>query len=81
MFIAGDNDDLLVIPRWISHSAIAIVATCVPVTVIGRKVSIGQALQAIVLNDLGFVIHPLYLSPEFWYNNILDGGNAGILVM
>jgi transposase len=31
-----------------------------------RKVSVGQALQAMVLNGLGFVNRPLYLTPEFF---------------
>ncbi len=30
-----------------------------------RKVSVGQAVQAMVLNGLGFVSRPLYLTPEF----------------
>lgn len=34
----------------------------------GRKVSVGQAVQAMVLNGLGFVSRPLYLSPEFFQN-------------
>jgi hypothetical protein len=33
-----------------------------------RKVSVGQAVQAMVLNGLGFVSRPLYLSPEFFEN-------------
>src|SRR5574337_48160 len=32
----------------------------------GRKVSVGQAIQAMVLNGLGFVKRPLYLTPEFY---------------
>jgi transposase len=31
-----------------------------------RKVSVGQALQAMVLNGLGFVSRPLYLTSEFF---------------
>jgi hypothetical protein len=31
-----------------------------------RKVSVGAALQALVLNALGFVGRPLYLTPEFF---------------
>ncbi len=34
----------------------------------GRKVSVGQAIQAMVLNGLGFVNRPLYLTPEFYAN-------------
>jgi transposase len=30
-----------------------------------RKVSVGQAVQEMVLNGLGFVSRPLYLAPEF----------------
>lgn len=30
-----------------------------------RKVSVGQAVQTMVLNGLGFVSRPLYLTPEF----------------
>ena len=33
-----------------------------------RKVSVGQAVQAMVLNGLGFVSGRLYLSPEFFEN-------------
>jgi transposase len=32
----------------------------------GREVSVGQAVQAMVLNGLGFVGRPLYLTPEFY---------------
>src|SRR5258708_14443943 len=32
----------------------------------GRKVSVGQAIQAMVLNGWGFVNGPLYLTPEFY---------------
>jgi transposase len=38
----------------------------------GRKVSVGQAVQAMVLNGLGFVSRPLYLSPEFFHNKPVD---------
>lgn len=38
----------------------------------GRKVSVGQAVQAMVLNGLGFVSRPLYLSPEFFQNKPVD---------
>jgi transposase len=38
----------------------------------GRKVSVGQAVQAMVLNALGFVSRPLYLTPEFYANKPLD---------
>jgi len=31
-----------------------------------RQVSVGQAVEAIILNALGFVGRPLYLTPEFW---------------
>ena len=37
-----------------------------------RKISIGQAVQAMVLNGLGFVSRPLYLSPEFFENKPVD---------
>lgn len=37
-----------------------------------RKVSVGQAVQALVLNGLGFVSRPLYLSPEFWAGKPVD---------
>lgn len=36
------------------------------------KVSIGQAVQAMDLNGLGFVSRPLYLSPEFFRNKPID---------
>jgi hypothetical protein len=33
-----------------------------------RKVSVGQAVQAMVINVLGFVSRPLYLTPEFFHS-------------
>ena len=38
----------------------------------GRKVSVGQAVQAMILNGLGFVSRPLYLSPEFFDNKPVE---------
>lgn len=38
----------------------------------GRTVSVGQAVQAMVLNALGFVSRPLYLMPEFYENKPLE---------
>lgn len=35
-------------------------------------VSVGQAVQAMVINTLGFVSRPLYLSPEFFQNKPVD---------
>lgn len=37
-----------------------------------RQVSIGEAVQAMVLNALGFTGRPLYLTPEFFANKPLD---------
>ena len=37
-----------------------------------RKVSIGQAVQAMVINGLGFVSRPLYLTPEYFHNKPVD---------
>ncbi|MEL7235121.1 MAG: DUF4277 domain-containing protein [Chloroflexota bacterium] len=37
-----------------------------------RKVSVGQAVQAMVLNGLGFVSRPMYLSPEFFENKPVE---------
>jgi transposase len=37
-----------------------------------RQVSVGEAVQAMVLNALGFVSRPLYLTPEFFNNKPLD---------
>lgn len=37
-----------------------------------RKVSVGQAVQAMVINALGFVSRPLYLMPEFYQNKPLE---------
>jgi len=37
-----------------------------------RKVSVGQAVQALVINALGFVSRPLYLTPEFFENKPVD---------
>ena len=36
------------------------------------KVSVGQAAQAMVLNALGFVGRPLYLTPEFFANKPVE---------
>src|SRR5262249_24157112 len=38
----------------------------------GRKVSVGQAIQAMVLNGFGFVIRPLYLTPEVYANKPVE---------
>jgi transposase len=38
----------------------------------GRKVSVGESVQAMVLNALGFVGRPLYLTPEFFSNKPVD---------
>lgn len=38
----------------------------------GRKVSVGEAVQAMVLNALGFVGRALYLTPEFFANKPVD---------
>ncbi len=38
----------------------------------GRDVSVGQAVQAMVLNGLGFVGRPLYLTPEFFANKPVE---------
>lgn len=37
-----------------------------------RQVSHGEALQAMILNALGFSSRPLYLTPEFFDNKPLD---------
>jgi transposase len=37
-----------------------------------RTVSVGQAVQAMILNGLGFVGRPLYLYPEFFDNKPVD---------
>jgi len=37
-----------------------------------RKVSVGEAVQAMVLNALGFVGRALYLTPEFFSNKPID---------
>jgi len=37
-----------------------------------RQVSVGEAVQAMVLNALGFTGRPLYLTPEFFANKPLD---------
>jgi len=37
-----------------------------------RQVSVGEAMQAMVLNALGFASRPLYLIPEFFANKPLD---------
>jgi len=42
------------------------------VGVMDRQVSVGQAVQAMVLNALGFVGRPLYLTPEFYANKPVD---------
>lgn len=38
----------------------------------GRKVSVGQAVQAMVLNGLGLVGRALYLTPEFYESKPVD---------
>lgn len=38
----------------------------------GRKVSVGQTVQAMVLNGLGFVGRALYLTPEFYRTKPVD---------
>ncbi len=37
-----------------------------------RNVSVGEAIQAMVLNALGFVGRALYLTPEFLRNKPVD---------
>lgn len=37
-----------------------------------RKVSVGEAVQAMVINALGFIGRPLYLTPEFFNNKPVD---------
>jgi len=37
-----------------------------------RQISVGEAVQAMVLNALGFVSRPLYLTPEFFANKPLE---------
>lgn len=37
-----------------------------------RKVSVGEAVTAMILNTLGFVSRPLYLTPEFFANKRVD---------
>ena len=37
-----------------------------------RKVSLGEAVKAMVINALGFSSRPLYLSPEFFSNKPID---------
>ena len=37
-----------------------------------RNVSIGEAVSAMILNALGFVSRPLYLTPEFFSNKPVD---------
>jgi len=38
----------------------------------GRQVSVGEAVQAMVLNSLGFVGRALYLTPEFFANKPVE---------
>ena len=37
-----------------------------------RKVSVGESVVAMILNALGFVSRPLYLTPEFFSNKPVD---------
>lgn len=37
-----------------------------------RKVTVGEAVQAMVLNGLGFASRALYLTPEFFANKPVD---------
>ncbi len=38
----------------------------------GRNVTVGEAVKALVLNCLGFVGRPLYLTPEFFRNKPIN---------
>jgi transposase len=38
----------------------------------GRKITVGEAVQAMVINALGFVSRPLYLTPEFYENKPVE---------
>src|SRR5439155_9591373 len=38
----------------------------------GRIVTVGYAVKSMVLNGLGFVSRPLYLTPEFYANKPVD---------
>lgn len=42
------------------------------ITDTGRKVSVGQAVQAMVLNGLGLTGRAMYLTPEFYENKPVD---------
>ena len=37
-----------------------------------REVSIGEAVQSMILNAMGFINRPLYLSPKFWENKPVE---------
>jgi transposase len=37
-----------------------------------RQVSLGQAVKAMIINALGFVSRPLYLTPEFFTNKPVE---------
>lgn len=37
-----------------------------------RQVTIGQAVRAMIINALGFVSRPLYLTPEFFDNKLVE---------
>lgn len=64
--------DHLGIVAGICHEIGLIETSDAPIGETGRKVSVGQAVQAMILNGLGFVSRPLYLSPEFFHNKPVD---------
>jgi len=37
-----------------------------------RDVSVGEAVQSMILNAMGFINRPLYLSPKFWANKPVE---------
>ena len=37
-----------------------------------RNVTVGESVMAMILNALGFVSRPLYLTPEFFSNKPVD---------
>ena len=45
-----------------------------------RKVSVGEAVMAMILNALGFVGRPLYLTPEFFSNKPVGSLDSPALV-
>ena len=76
-----DLDGLAISTVELNHYAI-VVGICQEINLIQkidhlvgaqeRKVTVGEATQALVINALAFVSRPLYLTPEFFENKPIE---------